>query len=372
MIVEIKMISIGTTKITPKNRSELVFFGCVDRKRPVLGGPVRSPQYLGRSWTGCGPRLRVLGAKNRTEPDLKTLPVHVEIGSNDSLPMKGNGVTKLSSGAMSVVQENLQHVCDDLIEYARPLCIYETTTLLPPLRKINHRIPIIDQNKSYKYHPSRCPDALKPLRNEKHHAYLKSGCWHPTTSFNTTLMLFLQKPGKPREPIRLHCVNDLDERNANTHKIMSPLPDMDGILRRVSRAKYRSVIDLQNAFEQIQIDPCDVENSAMATPDGPMLSEVLQQGDCNAPATFQTVMNDLFAPYLGRFIDIYLDDVMVYSENLEDHVKHVRLVIDILRREKFFLTKRKLNYLCEEVKILGRVVDDEGIHMDPTSAYHFE
>lgn len=73
---------------------------------------------------------------------------------------------------------------------------------------------------------------------------------------------------------------------------------MDGILRRVSCAKYRSVIDLQNAFEQIRIDPRDVENSAMAT-----------------PATFQTVMNDLFAPYLGRFVDIYLDDVMVYSDN---------------------------------------------------------
>jgi hypothetical protein len=79
MIVEIKMIFIGTTKISPKNRSELVFFGCVDRKRPVLGGPVRSPQYLGRSWTGCGPRLRVLGAKNRTEPDLKTLMVVVVV-----------------------------------------------------------------------------------------------------------------------------------------------------------------------------------------------------------------------------------------------------------------------------------------------------
>jgi hypothetical protein len=73
MIVEIEMISIGTTKITPKNRSELVCFGCVDRKRPVLGGPVRSPPYLGRSWTGCSPRLRVLGTKNRTELDLKTL-----------------------------------------------------------------------------------------------------------------------------------------------------------------------------------------------------------------------------------------------------------------------------------------------------------
>jgi hypothetical protein len=57
MIVEIKMIFIGTTKITPKNRSELVFFGCMDCKRLVLGGPVQSPQYLGRSWTvavhGC-------------------------------------------------------------------------------------------------------------------------------------------------------------------------------------------------------------------------------------------------------------------------------------------------------------------------------
>ena len=67
----------------------------------------------------------------------------------------------------------------------------------------------------------------------------------------------------------------------------------------------------------------------MATPDGPMLSEVLQQGDCNAHATFQTVINDLFAPHLGIFVDIYLDDIMVYSDNLEDHVKHVKLVIDI-------------------------------------------
>ena len=76
-------------------------------------------------------------------------------------------------------------------------------------------------------------------------------------------------------------------------------------------------------------------------------------------------MNDLFAPYLGCFVDIYLDDVIVYSDNLEDHVKHIRLVIDILWREKFFLTEWKLNFLCGEVKILGRVVDDDGIRMDP-------
>jgi hypothetical protein len=93
MIVEIKMIFIGTTKITPKNRSELVFFGCVDRKRPVLGGPVRSPQYLGRSWTGCGPRLCVLGAKNRTEPDLKTLDRFVSWVGEGRDGMRGRTMT---------------------------------------------------------------------------------------------------------------------------------------------------------------------------------------------------------------------------------------------------------------------------------------
>jgi hypothetical protein len=75
MIVEVQMIFTSTTKFTPKNQSKPVYFGCVDCKKPVLGGPVRSPQYLCQSWTSCGPWFPVLGAKNRTEPDLKTLVV---------------------------------------------------------------------------------------------------------------------------------------------------------------------------------------------------------------------------------------------------------------------------------------------------------
>ena len=69
-------------------------------------------------------------------------------------------------------------------------------------------------------------------------------------------------------------------------------------------------------------------------------------------------MNDLFAPYIGCFVDIYLDDVMVYSDNLENHAKHVILVIDIFQREKFFLTEQKLNFLSGKVKILGCIGDD--------------
>lgn len=103
----------------------------------------------------------------------------------------------------------------------------------------------------------------------------------------------------------------------------------------------------------------------MTTPDGNMVSLVVQIGDCNAPATYQALMNHIFSGYIGRFMDIYLDDIVIYSKTLEEHVKHVKLIIDILTREKLYLSKNKLFFLQSELKILGRLVTDDGIWMDP-------
>ena len=128
--------------------------------------------------------------------------------------------------------------------------------------------------------------------------------------------------------------------------------------------KICSVLDLTAAYEQIRIIPEHVERSAMTTPDGNMVSQVLQMGDCNAPATYQSLMNHIFSPYLSRFLDVYLDDVIVYSDNLEDHVKHCKLAMDVLRKEKLYLNKKKLRFLPAELQLLGRVIDNEGIRMD--------
>ena len=103
----------------------------------------------------------------------------------------------------------------------------------------------------------------------------------------------------------------------------------------------------------------------MTTLDGNIVSHVIQQGDCNALATYKALMNYLFAAYLGLFMDIYLDYVIIYSNTLEEHVKHVKLVLDILKKEKLYLSARKLHFLCHEMRVLGRIVDDEGICMDP-------
>lgn len=178
-------------------------------------------------------------------------------------------------------------------------------------------------------------------------------------------MMLIPKPSKAGEAPRLRTVFDLRAQNANTVKRSSPLPDIDGILRRAAKGRYRSILDGKDAYEQIRIIPEHVERSAVTTPDGNMVSNVIQQGDCNAPATYQALMNHIFSAYIGRFMDVYLDDVIIYSDTLKDHIEHIKLIIDVLRREKLYLGEDKLQFLCKEMKVLGRIVDDDGIRMDP-------
>ncbi len=109
-----------------------------------------------------------------------------------------------------------------------------------------------------------------------------------------------------------------------------------------------------------------VARTATTTPDGNMVSYVVQQGKCNGPATQQLLMVHLFASFIGRFMDIYLDDILIYSDTISEHVKHVTLILDILKREKLYLSRSKLHFLELELHMLGHhdVVDENGIRMD--------
>lgn len=76
-------------------------------------------------------------------------------------------------------------------------------------------------------------------------------------------------------------------------------------------------------------------------------------------------MNHIFGEHIESFMDVYLDDIIIYLDTLEDHIRHVKTVLEILTREKLYLSEKKLQFLCKEVKILGRIVTDDGIKMDP-------
>src|ERR1700742_3925920 len=174
----------------------------------------------------------------------------------------------------------------------------------------------------------------------------------------TQRMSYPKKDG-PDGLKRWRTVFDLRERNANTKKLSSPLPNIEAILTNVLRHKYRSIIDGKDAYEQIRIVDEHVHRSLFNTPDGTMESLVLQIGDCNGGATYQALMNHIFGQWYGVFMDVYLDDIIIYSNTISDHIKYVRLVAEVLRKEQLYLTSsNKLQFFAKQLTILGHVVDD--------------
>jgi reverse transcriptase-like protein/aspartyl protease len=290
-------------------------------------------------------------------------PTRIVIGSNELLSLKAESGIKLMVDSLSPGDREIENAHEELRRYAEPLCKDVAETDLPPLRAINHTILLIDEKKTYPWRASWCPEAFRAQCAERKHAYISSGRWTVTYASDTVPMLFIPKPGT--NPPELQTVVDLQERNGNTYKTTSPLPDVEGMLRHTASKPFRTALDLKSAYEQIRIVPEHVKRTAVMTPDGNVVSQIIQIGDCTATATYQALMNYLFSPSFGRLMGVYLDDIVIYSDDLDDHVQHVSIVLDILWRERLYLCENKLHFVQPTLKLLGRVIVDQGIRIDP-------
>ena len=132
----------------------------------------------------------------------------------------------------------------------------------------------------------------------------------------------------------------------------------------VARAKYRSKFDLSNAYEQVRVEPDDVWKTAFTTIFGTFISQVMQQGDCNTPVTFQRLMMVTFHDQLGRFIHAYLDDMFAYSNIIEEHEEHLGIVFKLLRKFEFYLEVNKCDLYTERMDCLGHIINNDGKHAD--------
>jgi hypothetical protein len=234
-----------------------------------------------------------------------------------------------------------------------------TPSKLPPFREINHEIHLIDENRRYNYHAPRCPQSLRAEFYEKLNRYVTAGWWTANSATQAApLMCIPKKDGK------LRTVVDCRQRNDNTIKDVTPLPDQEIIREDVARAKYRSKIDLTDAYEQVRIRPEDVHKTAFSTIAGTYVSNVIQIGDCNAPATFQRLMTFIFRDCIGQFLHVYLDDMFIFSDTIEDHEKYLKIIFDRLRKYQLYLKWAKCELYAKEIDCLGHMIDDEGIHPD--------
>ena len=135
--------------------------------------------------------------------------------------------------SMAPEDQAIENARNELQRYTEPLCKEVDETDLPPFRIINHTIPLIDESKIYPWWLPKCPEDFRAQWAEKRDAYVKSGCWQITSAGNTVPMLLILKLGT--NPPLLRTVVDLRERNKNTHKLTSPLLNMEGILRHTEK-----------------------------------------------------------------------------------------------------------------------------------------
>ena len=155
------------------------------------------------------------------------------------------------------------------------------------------------------------PDALEKELAEKISQYTSAGWWVPATAKQAVPMLCVLKKNR-----KLRTVFNLHMQNENMEKDVSPFPDQDTIRHDVACATYRSKLDMSQAYKQIHIHDEDVPKTAFATIFGTFVSRVMQQGDCNAPSTFQRLMTSVFHDEVARFVHVYLDNIFIYSSTV--------------------------------------------------------
>lgn len=163
----------------------------------------------------------------------------------------------------------------------------------------------------------------------------------------------------------LHMCIDYRQLNKLTVKNKYPLPHIDELFDQVKGATIFSKIDLSSGYHQIRIKEDDIAKTAFRTRYGHYEFVVLPLRLTNAPATFMCLMNTVFHQYLDKFVLIFIDDILIYSQNIKEHEELLRLVLQTLWEHQLYGKFSKCDFYKEQIQYLGHIITKEGIAVDP-------
>ena len=231
---------------------------------------------------------------------------------------------------------------------------------LPPKRIQEFKIDLEEGAKPQKKGLYRLSEKESKELREQLDELLESEFIRPSKSpWGSPVLFVSKKDGKMRMCIDYRALNRLTIKNSY------PLPQIDDIFDQLNGAKFFSKIDLRSGYHQIRLDHDSIPLTAFRTRYGHFEFLVLPFGLTNAPATFMNLMNEIFREHLDVFVIVYLDDILIYSKTWKDHLDHIRVVLEILRKEKLYGKISKCVFGVTEVEYLGHIISQDGVSVDP-------
>ncbi|GJQ91826.1 putative nucleotidyltransferase, ribonuclease H [Tanacetum coccineum] len=207
----------------------------------------------------------------------------------------------------------------------------------------------------YKLAPSEMQELSDQLQELADRGFIR-----PSTSPWGAPVLFVKK----KDGSFRMCI-DYRELNKLTVKNRYPLPRIDDLFDQLQGSSVYSKIDLRSGYHQLRVRDEDIPKTAFRTRYGHYEFQVMPFGLTNAPAVFMDLMNRVCKPYLDKFVIVFIDDILIYSRNKEEHADHLRIILELLKKEKLYAKFSKCDFWISIVQFLGHVIDSQGIHVDP-------
>ncbi|GJV29108.1 putative reverse transcriptase domain-containing protein [Tanacetum coccineum] len=190
---------------------------------------------------------------------------------------------------------------------------------------------------------------------------LEKGFIRPSSSpWGAPVLFVKKKDGSFRMCIDYHELNKLTVKNRY------PLSRIDDLFDQIQGSSVYSKIDMRSGYHQLRIKEEDILITAFRTRYGHFEFQVIPFGLANVPTVFMDLMNQVCKPYLDKFIIVFIDDILVYSKDKKEHGKHLKIILELLKKERLYAMFLKCDFWLDSVQFLSHVIDSSGVHVDPS------
>lgn len=242
--------------------------------------------------------------------------------------------------------------------------IYKPNEPLTFTSEIKHQIKTTDDvptyTKSYRY-----PYVHKEEVRRQIASMLEQGIIRQSYSPWSSPVWVVPKKKDASGQQKWRLVIDYRKVNEKTISDRYPLPNITEILDKLGKCMYFTTLDLASGFHQIEMDPKHIAKTAFTVEDGHYEYVRMPFGLKNAPSTFQRVMDNVLKELIGKKCLVYLDDIIIFSTSLQEHLESIKLVFEKLRQSNFKIQMDKCEFMKKEIAFLGHIITPEGIKPNP-------